>query len=144
MKTTIKIIDLLNDIANGREIPKKIRYNLMTEEYKNICYNEEEMYFYFEKHPEEEWDFSTHHLNDEVEILDRDFLYKELEKEIEKAEEYNSRYWQNYYANKYSHQEEINILHSQIENLKRSLEIQEREKKKENEINNCDLGNKWY
>lgn len=65
----IKIIDLLKRVSKGKKVPKKIRYDLMSKDYKIILYNEEEEYFYFENFPEEEWFPATHHLNDKVEIL---------------------------------------------------------------------------
>ena len=74
---TIKIIDLLNKIANGEEMPKKITYSLLRDEYKILIYDEEEQEYRYENDYNEFWHVPNHHLNDEVEII-------EEEKEIEK------------------------------------------------------------
>lgn len=69
MKKTIKIIDLLNKIANGEEVPKKIKYN--DDEYihiGNYCYFCEETNEILSQNTYAE--FSR--LNDEVEILDEE------------------------------------------------------------------------
>ena len=66
----MKIIDLLNKIANDEEVPKKIRYN-------------DTIYYYDEKDDNElaryrsegvfdKWLFDDCYLNDEVEILEED------------------------------------------------------------------------
>ena len=77
MEKTIKIIDLLNKIANGEEVPKKIKYN--DDEYihiGNYCYFCEETNEILSQNTYAE--FSR--LNDEVEILD--------EEEFEDIEEF--------------------------------------------------------
>lgn len=69
MKKTIRIIDLLNKIANGEEVPKKIKYN--DDEYihiDNYCYFCEETNEILSQNIYAE--FSR--LNDEVEILDEE------------------------------------------------------------------------
>ena len=69
MKKTIKIIDLLNKIANGEEVPKKIKYN--DDEYIHI-----DNYCYFCEETNEILSQNTYaefsRLNDEVEILDEE------------------------------------------------------------------------
>ena len=76
---TIKIIDLLNKIANGEEVPKEIVYNTRIFRYNeyNKCYiwhcNRDEFYL------------STYYrieqiLNDEVEIIEEDKKITKIEK----------------------------------------------------------------
>lgn len=75
---TIKIIDLLNKIANKKEVPKKIRFdniewNKVYGE-KNVCYINEydsDFFIYFFR---KNLDFT---LNDEAEIIEED---KKIEK----------------------------------------------------------------
>ena len=69
MKKTIRVIDLLNKIANGEEVPKKIKYN--DAEYIHI-----DNYCYFCEETNEILSQNTYaefsRLNDEVEILDEE------------------------------------------------------------------------
>ena len=74
---TIKIIDLLNKIANGEEMPKKITYSLLRDEYKILIYDEEEQEYRYENDYNEFWHVPNHHLNDEVDIIEE---VKEIEK----------------------------------------------------------------
>ena len=83
----MKIIDLLVKIANGEEVPKKIRFdntnwNKVYGEkyiyYTDDCDNDLFIYF-FRKN-------LTFNLNDEVEIIEED-------KKIEKIEDLNSDYY---------------------------------------------------
>ena len=69
----MKVIDLLNKIANGEEVPKKIRFNNIewNKVYgeKNVCYINEydsDFFLYFFR---KNLDFT---LNDEVEIIEED------------------------------------------------------------------------
>ncbi|MDY5930153.1 MAG: hypothetical protein SPJ27_09040 [Candidatus Onthovivens sp.] len=71
MKKTIRVIDLLNKIANGEEVPKKIRY--FGEEFKLAkdneyysVYSSRSLISYFGE------DYLRAELNDEVEILDEE------------------------------------------------------------------------
>ena len=63
----MRIIDLLNKIANGEEVPKKIRYKTFelertqSEEVKRLYVDEQGMFF-----PE----YYSFDLNDEVEIIE--------------------------------------------------------------------------
>ena len=71
----MKIIDLLNKIANGEEVPEKIKYDNDIYEYREenregICYVEEDTYNNFLI------DY-VDSLNDEIEILEED---KKIEK----------------------------------------------------------------
>ena len=69
MKKTIRVIDLLNKIANGEEVQKKIKYN--DDEYIHI-----DNYCYFCEETNETLSQNTYaefsRLNDEVEILDEE------------------------------------------------------------------------
>ena len=63
----MKIIDLLNKIANG-EIPKKIKYDN-----RFYTFNEKEDNYYEDEYCSINWDYvSLHCLNDEVEILEEE------------------------------------------------------------------------
>ena len=66
----MKIIDLLNKIANGEELPKKIKYN-------GIEYEEEPCYMLYEAVGECSETQFEHLLNDRVEIIEED---KKIEK----------------------------------------------------------------
>lgn len=85
----MKVIDLLNKIANGEEVPKKIKYKNKIYEWKeyDVCYGkimtkkgwvkelgyvakENETYFYL-KHCYQD-------LNDEIEIIEEDKKIKKL------------------------------------------------------------------
>ena len=75
----MKVIDLLNKIANGEEVPKKIRYDSNTYYYiednrEGVCYintalDKENIWSYFL--------YNIDTLNDEVEIIEED---KKIEK----------------------------------------------------------------
>lgn len=65
----MKIIDLLNKIANGEEVPKKIAI-----QNKVLVYNEDEILnlqdCYYMNDEDATWKIWAYELNDEVEILD--------------------------------------------------------------------------
>ena len=61
----MKIIDLLNKMAKGEELPKKIRYNFKTYFYNNFTQD----YGLFNDYLENNYGLSNC-LNDEVEILE--------------------------------------------------------------------------
>jgi hypothetical protein len=73
---TIKIIEIKNKIANGEEVPKRIRYDLLRDEYQVLVYDADEMEYRYENDFEEFWEVPNHHLNDEVEILEDEECYK--------------------------------------------------------------------
>lgn len=90
---TIKIIDLLNKIANGKEVPYRIIYGKYV-----YVFNSEDGEFYSEVGEkalfEDLFSFSINFLNDEVEIIEE---YKEIveevkENKIEKIEKKFSLY----------------------------------------------------
>ena len=78
----MKVIDLLNKIANGEEVPKKIRYRNKSYIYSNECRG-----YYLGTNPEKIETFAEFRLvkrfsngsmlNDEVEIIEED---KKIEK----------------------------------------------------------------
>ena len=72
----IKIIDLLNKIANGEEVPEKIKINNVIYEYRGYMYcTKKANYQDIEDYLFGKWNFNI--LNDEVEIIEED---KEIEK----------------------------------------------------------------
>ena len=76
MSKTIKIIELLNKIANGEEVPKKVKYEREIYNFKEIDYKNENRNLYLFT---EELQDITSVLNDIVEII-------EEQKEIDKLE----------------------------------------------------------
>lgn len=77
----MKVIDLLNKIANGEEVPKKIKYD------EKIYYLDDGNYRAYNKYgyQMELMLYNPFHiLNDEVEVIEED-------KKIEKLEHMNSR-----------------------------------------------------
>lgn len=119
MKKTLKIIDLLNMIANGEEVPKTIRwYDEFYNDYDEISNNYKA--FVYEKLKNEVWN-----LNDEVEIIEETkkieklpyYSLEKIQKSKNKDEWYESRLELlekriNDYHNK------INELIDEINNLK--------------------------
>ena len=74
----MKVIDLLNKIANGEEVPKKIRFN-------NIEYTLDQNIDSYWNGEKKQWFESRiygHCLNDEVEIIEEDKKIKKLKPEI--------------------------------------------------------------
>jgi hypothetical protein len=69
----VKIIDLLNKIANGEEVPYKIKYNERIFEYA------EEIKWYLRDDMKCELSNSKKCLNDEVKIIEEDKKIKKLE-----------------------------------------------------------------
>ena len=107
---TIKVIDLLNKIANGEEVPKEIKYNgfYYHYEYGNYIW-----------HVDEETEVNLLKdckLNDEVEILEEKKLPKKLE-EIGKID-YNLEYID------YKNIEELkNWLNNDIQSILNELDL---------------------
>ena len=95
---TIKIIDLLNKIANGEEVPNKIKYRDIA-----ITYDEESQDYYkywgeglFSYLFSERDDVSF--LNDEVEILDGEDEFEDIEEiDIDKVKDEFVNYNYNVY-----------------------------------------------
>ena len=86
----MKIIDLLNKIANGEEVPKKIAI-----QNKVLVYNEDEILnlqdcYYMNDDEDATWEIWAYELNDEIEILDDE--EKGLPKKLDIDEEENGKY----------------------------------------------------
>lgn len=79
----MKVIDLLHKIANGEEVPKKIKYNLLEKKYQILVYDEEEQEYRYENDYNNFCTFPNHHLNDEVEIIEEE---KKIPEKIEEKE----------------------------------------------------------
>ena len=79
----MKVIDLLNKIANGEEVPKKIRYKNLSYIYSNECKG-----YYLGTNPERIETFDCNRLyqkfssgdmlNDEIEVIEEDKKIKNL------------------------------------------------------------------
>ena len=68
----MKIIELLNKIANGEEVPKKIKYKNIEYEYEDIGYYNKQRGYLFDGY------YVDGILNDEVEILDKENKIEKL------------------------------------------------------------------
>ena len=69
----MKIIDLLNKIANGEEVPKKIKYDGQEYKITKILLEDNNYYFnYINEDMECIFPINTNHLNDEIEILEEE------------------------------------------------------------------------
>lgn len=67
----IKIIQILNRISKNKSVPQKIRYAHLLEEYQILVYDKEEKEYRFENDYDNFWQIPNHHLNDEVEIIQK-------------------------------------------------------------------------
>lgn len=74
---TIKIIDLLNKIANGEEVPKKIKYRDWLYEFEKDC---NDYMCQYDSLLYRENDDTRQFLNDEVEILEEENKIKHIGK----------------------------------------------------------------
>ena len=125
----IKIIDLLNKIANGEEVPKKIKweniiyaYSEYDKDYLEYPFSDEEYKGLFDMRN----NILTQFLNDEVEIIEED---KKIEKEdLFKIDASMSKAslvaWQK--ANNGILKKKIDELIDEINNLKEKKEEQEK------------------
>ena len=108
----MKIIDLLNKIANGEEVPKKIKYNGTI--YEKFDYNNK--YYDVENNTREE-DILSEHLasesfyNDEVKVIEDN---KKIEKISWKEKESLAGFIRN-------NNDKLDILARRTEKLKKSL-----------------------
>ena len=66
----MKIIDLLNKIANGEDVPKRIRYDMLEKGFDILVYDEDAMEYRYESDDMVFWREPNHHLNDEIEIIE--------------------------------------------------------------------------
>ena len=107
----MKIIDLLNKIAKGKEVPNTIKYkdriykleDTYDEVYKKMYFSKEEYYSVALGGRAEDGNF-VYHLYDEVEII-------EEEKEIKHI---NIQYWRD---DEYTPEERINVCMTTINEL---------------------------
>ena len=76
----MKIIDLLNKIANGEEVPKKIKigYDVLIHNEKYNLFLQD--YYYMTDEENATWKIWAYRLNDEVEILEEE---KKMPEKIE-------------------------------------------------------------
>ena len=90
----MKVIDLLNKIANGEEVPKKIKYCIYGEEYSTFAYDEKEQEYYNDGAGY--LSVPNHCLNDEVEIIEETKeIIEESENITEKERIFNYIHRQN-------------------------------------------------
>ena len=116
---TIKIIDLLNKIANGEEVPKKIKYNNKIYEYyerlENIFnYKQIVNGKYIDDYFNDNY-FIDSILNDEVEIIEEPNKIEKLE--IEKDENTQNYFIRNEYGTKCYLTKHSKIIASKINEL---------------------------
>lgn len=130
MKKTIKIIDLLNKMANGEELPKKIKYH------NKIYIKRSDCHWYILENGTFDDDLFVRIdcLNDEVEILDEE-EFEDIEmKEMEfigasDIFEGNEKYWTNVISKnlEYLYKNQCNLIKNQkkiIEKLNKSNSTQ--------------------
>ena len=67
-RKTITIIELLNLIAAGKKVPKKIDYPMCIKPYNFYTYHKEEMEYINDADPKDFLSVPNHHLNDYVYI----------------------------------------------------------------------------
>ena len=107
----MKIIDLLNKIANGEEVPEIIKYNNFIYKYdKDICdYGGDDLYLFD----------NTDKLNDEVEILEEE---KKIPEKLKKKKTINGSFEGKttciYKYNEYEIGETINEIIDYLDYLK--------------------------
>lgn len=77
---TIKLIDLLNKIANEEEVPKKIAIQNDVLIYNEAHHLYLQDYYYMNDEENATWKIWCYKLNDEVEILDKNFKLEETPK----------------------------------------------------------------
>ena len=98
----MKVIDLLNKIANGEETPKKIKYNNIIYKYnEQYDYKNELQINYYSVNKGEDFfnEVYCYSLNDKVEIIEEDKKIDEIERLnniIKEAREYIESYMPNY------------------------------------------------
>ena len=107
----MKVIDLLNKIANGEE-PKKIKYNGNVYEYEEYGYFSDDIGYIFDKYYP-----SGKVLNDEVEIIEEDKKIEKLNDNDLELETINTRCWEyNFSQVKDKINEIIEVLNEKIFN----------------------------
>lgn len=115
MNKIIKVIDLLNKIANGEEVPKTIKYNNIIYDFnKDVCdYNVDDLYLFD----------NTDRLNDTVEIIEeqQDIDIQEIE-ELDKIIDYAEL---NTYSIIDNNREKINELIQAVKQLDNKIKDKE-------------------
>ena len=79
----MKVIDLLNKIANGEEVSEKIYYD--GNDYKLVEYGETTKLYQCLSEPYELINIKTDRLNDEVEIIEEDKKIEKIDEEFFEA-----------------------------------------------------------
>lgn len=108
----MKIIDLLNKIANGEEVPKKLYYEELLWEWNGETYDDGKQCL-FEDYIDKRY-VITDILNDEIEII-------EEEKEIEKLDITDRRKWEDCTPLTVEIMAKINELIDKIKKLKEQI-----------------------
>jgi hypothetical protein len=105
---TIKVIDLLNKIANKEDLPKKVKFHneifVASDEYYGEHINQEEDSDGSQRRLFEGWVLGKI-LNDLVEIIEED-------KEIEPLDVYTNAYIANEMSSFYEHNFEVTVKHN--------------------------------
>lgn len=113
----MKVIDLLNKIANGEEVPKKFKFAHQIFEVDRNCITDEDGSSIFESIFD---DFSN--INDEIGLIEEKEI-EELEKDVEYIEhpekEYPDRIEKRYYYDKDKMGDKINELVKELNKIKK-------------------------
>lgn len=126
----IKIIDLLNKIANDEEVPEKIKINNVIYEYRGYMYcTENANYQNIEDYLFGKWNFNI--LNDEVEII-------EEPKKIEKIKMYQDEEG-HYFLNKQDRKVYVNCdeIDFMVDKFNELIDEINNLKEKKDEKNKC-------
>lgn len=119
----IKIIDLLNKIANNKEVPEKIKIKNVIYEYRGYMYcTEKANYQDIEDYLFGKWNFNI--LNDEAEIIEETKKIEKIEKPTQ--DEYLYSTGKELYENDMKVYDKVNELIDEINNLKEKKEEQEK------------------
>ena len=121
----MKVIDLLNMIAKGEEIPKKIKYKGIIYEYKHLITGEG---YVFEKYNCPEWFLNLLDLED-ISVLNNEVEIVGEEKEIEELDYTYVNSYGNISRHKKSEEaiiDKINELVSEVNKLKKEGKRNER------------------
>ena len=103
----MRIIDLLNKIANGEEVPKKIKINNIIYEYRGYMYcTEKANYQDIEDYLFGKWNFNI--LNDTIEILEEENKIEKIDLGILNDQKQKNKVFK----------EKINLLIDEINKLK--------------------------
>ena len=87
----MKVIDLLNKIANGEEVPKKIKIGAYTFKFYSNQYSIKDIYNCIERY---DTYLSSFNLNREVEIIEEDKEIEEIKQMYEDRDMYDFTFWE--------------------------------------------------